>query len=121
MTEESDYRFATRRWNIVNGQSNANYDVGNEIIYNTDVLKSNFCDYNDDYILVMGDITVVGHVVTKEAFKNCSPFIDCITKIDGTTIDDAENLDLLMSMYNLIEYSLNYSDTTVTLWFYSKD
>ena len=55
------------------------------------------------------------------AFKNFAPFIKCITKIDGTKIDDTKNLDLVMPMYNLLEYSSNYSETTVSLWFYSKD
>ena len=103
-------------------QSNANYDVGNEIIYNIEVLKSNLCDYNDDYILVRGNITIAGHnLATEVAFKNCAPFTKCITKIDGTIIDDAEDLDLVIPMYNLIEYSSNYSETTGSLWFYSKD
>ena len=48
----------TRKWSIVNDQSNANYGVGNEILYNTEVLKSNLCDYNDAYILVRGDIAI---------------------------------------------------------------
>ena len=94
-------------------------DEGNEVIYNTEVLKSNLCDYNDAYILVRGDITVTAAPTTQVAFKNCAPFTKCITKIDGTTIDDAEDLDLVMSMYNLIEYSSNYSETTRNLWFYS--
>ena len=55
------------------------------------------------------------------AFKNCAPFSKCITKIDGTTTDDAEDLNFVMVMYNLIEYSSNYSETTGSLWFYSKD
>ena len=46
----------TKKRNIANNQSNANYDLGNEIIYNTEVLKSNFCDYNNAYILVRGDL-----------------------------------------------------------------
>ena len=52
LNEANNSKFVTRKWNIVNDQSNANYDVGNEIIYNTEVLKSNLCDYNDAYILV---------------------------------------------------------------------
>ena len=55
------------------------------------------------------------------AFKNCAPFTICITKIDGTTIDDAEDWDLDMPMYNFIEYSSNYSETTGSLWSYSKN
>ena len=79
----------TRKWNIVNDQLNANYGVGNEIIYNTEVLKYNPCDYNETYILVRGDIIITVHDnATPVAFKNFAPFIKCITKIDGTTIDN---------------------------------
>ena len=66
-------------------------------------------------------ITTIEHQVTQVALKNCPPFVKCITKIDGTTINDAEDLDLAMPMYNLMEYGLNYSETTGSLWFYSKD
>ena len=118
LNERNDSKFVTRKWNIANDESNANYNVGNEIIYNIKVLKSNFCDYNDAYILVRGNITIIGHQATQVAFKNCAPFIKCITKIDGTTIHNANDLDLVMTMYNLIEYSSNYSETTGNLWFY---
>ena len=84
-------------------------------------MKSNLCDYNDAYILVKGDITVTAVPTTQVAFKNCAPFTKCITKIDATTIYDNENLDLVMPMYNLIEYSSKYSETTGSLLFYSKD
>ena len=103
----------TRKWNFVNDQLNANYDAGNEINYDTEVLKSNLCDYKDAYILVTGDIvTTANNNPTPVAFKNCATFTKCIIKIDGTTTDDAEDLDLVMLMYNLIEYSSNYSETT---------
>ena len=58
--ESSDSKFVTRKWNIVNDQSNVNYGTGNEVIFNTEVLKSSLCDYNDAYILVRGHITIVG-------------------------------------------------------------
>ena len=106
--ESSDSNFLKRKWNIVNDQSNANYDVRNEIIFNTEVLKSNFCDYNSAYILVIGNITIIGHQVTQVA--NCAPFIKYITKNGGAGIDDAEELDLAMPMYYLIEYSSSYSE-----------
>ena len=80
-----DSKTVRRKWNIVNDISKANYNVGNEIIYNTEVLKSNLCDYNNAYILVRGDITVKAAPATQVAFKNCAPFTKCITKIDGTT------------------------------------
>ena len=104
LNEANDSKFVTRKWNIVNDHSNANYGVGNEMIFNTEVLKSNLCDYNNAYILVRGNITIIGHQTTAEPFKNCGPFTKCSTKIDGTTIDDAEDLDLAMPVYNLIEY-----------------
>ena len=75
------------------------------------MLKSNLSDYGDAYILVRGDITII-EVPATHIFKNSVPFTKCITKIDGTTIDDVEDLDLVMPMYNLIEYSSNYSETT---------
>ena len=72
-------------------------------------------------ILVKGDITIAGRNLAIEvAFKNCAPFTKCITKVDETTIDDAENLDLVMPVYNLVEYSSNYSETTERLWFILK-
>ena len=111
----------TRKWNIVNDNSNSNYAAANKITYNTEILKSDLCDYNDAYILVTGDITVTAAPATQEAFKNYAPFTKCITRIKGTTTDDAGNLDLAMPMYNLIEYSSKYSETTGSLWFYSKD
>ena len=119
LNEANDSKFAERKWNIAIDNSKANYDAVNEITYNTEVLKSNR-DYNDAYILLRGNVTIIGHQVTQVAFKNCAPFTKCVTKITGTTIDDAEDLDLVMPMYNLIEYSSNYSETTGSLWFYSK-
>ena len=96
--------------NIANDNSKANYNVGNEIIYNKEVLKSNFCGYSDAYILVKGNISVTAAPITPANFKNSAPITKCLTKINGATIDDAENLDFVMSVYNLIEYSSNYSE-----------
>ena len=108
----------TRKRNIVNAQWN--YDVGNENIYNTDVLKSNLCDINDAYFLVRGDIVNTAYNPNPIAFKNYVVFIKWITKSDVTTIDDAENLNLVMPIYNLMEYSLNYSQTTRIFGFIHK-
>ena len=58
LNEASDSKLVTGKWNIVNDNSKANYDAENEISYNTEVLKSNLCDYSNAYILVRGDITV---------------------------------------------------------------
>ena len=77
--------------------------------------------FQDADILVRGVITIIGHTIAQVAFKNCAPLTRCITKIDGTTIHDPENLDLVMPMFNLLEYSSNYSETTGGLWIFSKD
>ena len=93
---------------------------GNEddttIKFETKVIKSNLCDYSDTYILVTGNITVTGgDANTIVAFKNCAPFTKCITHINDEDVDNADNLDIIMPMYNLIEYSDNYSDTSRSL------
>ena len=121
LNKVNDSKFVTREWNIVSANLNANYGVGNEINYNTEVLKSNLCDYSDTYILVKGDITVTAAPEAQVAITNCASFTKCIIKIDGATMDDAENLDLVMTIYKVIEYSSNYSETTGNLWFYSKN
>ena len=111
-----------KNWNVVvvNDTSKANYGVRNKITYNTKVLKSNLCDYNDAYILVRDDTTFTGAGATQIVIKKYAPFTKCITKIHGTAIDDPENLDLVMPNCNLIEYSLSYSETKESLWLYSK-
>ena len=109
----------TRDWNTVNNKSSAIYSSGNEFIYSKEALKSGLCDYNDAYILGSDDFIIID--ITQESFKNCAPLMNCITKINGKIIDDAESLDLVTPIYNLLEYSSNYSDTEENLWFYSKD
>ena len=107
LNETNDSKFMVRKWNIVIGNSKASYEEENGITYYTEVSKSNLCDYNYAYILVRGHITITTALQIQVAFKNFSAFTKCITKIDGTAIDDVENLDLVMPMYNIIEYSSN--------------
>ena len=80
---------------------------------------------SDAYIVVKGNITVVRPNNAKRnksvAFKNNAPFINCISKINGVQIDNAEDLDVVMPMYNLLEYSKNYRKTTGSLWNYYRD
>ena len=89
------------------------------------MLQSDLCDYSDAYIVIKGTITVADSNDTnyrKElAFKNNASFISCISKINNTFIDNAKDLDIVMPMYNLIEYSKNYSKTTGSLWNYYRD
>ena len=103
-------------------QSNGNYPHKNEIKFLTSSLESNLCDYSDAYILVTGNITVTGgDENTKVAFKNCAPFRECRTEINETFVDNAEHINIAMPMYNLIEYSDNYSDTSGSLWQFKRD
>ena len=89
------------------------------------MLKSDLCDFSDAYIVVKETITVVRPSNAKRnkatAFKNNAPFISCISKIKGVKIDNAENLNVVMPMYNLLEYGKNYKKTTGSLWNYYRD
>ena len=105
--EASDSKFVTKEWNIVNDQSNANFNVGNEIICNTEVLNSIVGNTMIPCILVGVDNTVVTVPATQVAFKKCTLFTNCITKIGRTTLKDAEDLELVMLMHVLLEYSSN--------------
>ena len=78
------------------------------------MLRSDLCDYSDTYILVKGKITVAkgfnndannNAYDKKLSLKNNAPFISCISKINGELIENAEDLDIVMPMYNLLEYS----------------
>ena len=87
------------------------------------MLRSDLCDFNDAYIVVKGDITLESDDnVNKRnktlAFKNNAPFINCTSKINGIKIDNVEDLDVVMPMYSLLEYSKNYRKTTGSLWDY---
>ena len=106
-------RFVTKKWVEVYDQSGGNYNVNKEIRIKTSMLTSDLCDYSDAYIVVKGDITLEGDNDANKrnknlAFKNNAPFINCISKINGVKIDNAEDLDVVMPMYNLLEYSKNY-------------
>ena len=74
LNEGNDSKFVTRKWYIVNDNSKSNYVAASEIIYNTEIVKSNLCDWNDAYILVRSDVSIIGHQATQVAFKNCAPF-----------------------------------------------
>ena len=103
LTEASDSKLATRKSNNPNDQTNASYSVEIKIkIYNSEVLKSTLYDNNDAYILLRGDITAVAVHVTQVAFKNCTSFTKCNTKIDETKINNAKYLNLVTPMYYLL-------------------
>ena len=128
------------KWNI---SKKASYIVGNKkltrkicvlnlrnksfIKFKTTILKSSLCDYSDAYILVTGTITVnntaaedadANNTNKKVIFKTCAPFTNCISEINNTQVDKAKDIDIVMPMYNLIEYSNNYAKTSKSLWQY---
>ena len=94
------------------------------------MLRSSLCDYSDAYILVKGNMSVnnttagsaaANNTNKKVIFKNCAPLINCISKINNTDIGNAKCIDIVMSMYNLIECSNNYLKTSESLWQYYTD
>ena len=122
--------FATKKWYIINDENNTNYGVNKDtgadnpdtIKYDTRVLKPNLCDYAEAYILVDGTIReAAADANTRLALKNCAPFTKCNLEINDEHVDTAENLDITMPIYNLIEYSDNYQDSSATLYQYKRD
>ena len=123
--------FAAKKWYIIKDENNTNYGVNKDtgadnpdtIKYNTRVLKPNLCDYAETYIFVDGTIRATNAVnATRLArLKNCAPFTKCNLEINDEHVDTAENLDIVMPMYNLIEYSDNYQDSSATLYQYKRD
>ena len=122
--------FTTKKWYIINDENNTNYGVNKDtgadnpetIKYDTRVLKPNLCDYAEAYILVDGTIrAAAADANTRLALKNCAPFTKCNLEINDEHVDTPENLDITMSLYNLIEYSDNYQDSSATFYQYKRD
>ena len=125
-------KFVTRKWIEVNDQTGRNipYNDKKQIRFKTSMLRSNLCDFSDAYVLVKRTITVTAlaganNVRDKKnrplVLKNNAPFISCISKINGELIENAEDLEIVMPMYNLLEYSKNYKKTTGSLYKYYRD
>ena len=119
-------KFATRKWYVINDQNNTDYGEGNEdsttVKFETKVIEPNHFDYSDVYILITGNITTTGGDANiRAAFKNCAPFTKFKTHINDEHVENADNLDIIMPIYSLIEYSDNYSDTSGRLWQFKRD
>ena len=119
-----------KKWYIINDENNTNYGVNKDtsadnpdtIKYDTRVLKPNLCDYAEAYILIDGTIrAAAANANTRLALKNCAPFTKCNLEINDEHVDTAENLDITMPMYNLIEYLDNYQNSSATLYQYKRD
>ena len=122
--------FATKKWYIINDENNTNYGVNKDtgadnpdtIKYDTRVLKPNLCDYAEAYILIDGTIrAAAANANTRLALKNCAPFTKYNLESNDEHVDTVENLDITVAMYNLIEYSDNYQDSSATLYQYKRD
>ena len=125
-------KFRTKNWVEKNDESRGAYNVNSQIKFKTTMVKSSLCDYSDAYILVKGTIKINGigadaaarRADEREkgvAFKNCAPFTNCISEIKNAQVDNAKDINIVMPMYNLIEYSDNYAKTTGSLWQYFRD
>ena len=123
-------KFGTRNWVEINDDIKGAYSPNKQIRFKTAMLRSSFCDYSDSYILVKGNISVnnnagggaaANDINKKVIFKKYAPFTNCIRKINNTQIDNAEYIDIVMLVHNLIEYRDNYSKTFGSLWQYCKE
>ena len=131
-TSNQPSKFRTKNWVEINDESRGTYNVNSQIRFKTKMLKSSLCDYSDAYILVKGTKTITGagaDAAAREAdkrdkgvaFKNCAPFTNCISEINNTQVDNAKDIDIIMPMYNLVEYNDNYAKSTGSSWQYFRD
>ena len=132
VTSNKPSKFRTKNWFEINDESRGTYNVNSQIMFKTTMLKTSLCDYSDAYIFVKGTVTITGAGADAAgrqaderdkgvAFKNCAPFINCISEINNIQVDNATDIDIIMPMYNLIECSDNYAKTTGNLWQYFRD
>ena len=107
-SDNENSKFATKKWYVIDSESNGNYSKDEEIKFLTRSIESSLCDYSDAYILVTGSIRITrGNQNTKVAFKNCAPFKKCGKEINEAFID--------------VRYSDNYSDTSESLLQFKRD
>ena len=118
-TTNQPFKFRTINWVEINDESKRKYNNSN-IRFKTSMVRSSLCHYSHAYILVKGTIAipnmaaaaaVVNNSNKKVVFKNCASFVDCITEIDDTQVNDAQKIDIVIPMYNWIEYSDAYLKT----------
>ena len=121
-SNNDNLKFSTKKWYIIDSESNGNYSQNDEIKFLTRSIESSLCDYSDAYILLTGKFTATpNNAATQVAFKNCVPFGKCRTEINETFADETDFINITMPMYNLIEYSDNYPDTSGSLWQFKRD
>ena len=120
-------KFRTKNCVEINDELTGRYNVNSQIKFKTTLLKSSLFDYSDANIFVKGKITITGRGADAAArqaderdkgvaFKDCTPFTNCISEINNTQVYNAKAIDIVMSIYNLIEYNDNYAKTSGFLW-----
>ena len=136
-SENEFWKFATKKWYVIDNESNGSHSHHDPIKFLTTSIESSLCDYSDAYILVAGNISVTRTIAaagddslegkqplnpaTPVGFKNCAPFKNCRTEMNDTFADEADFIRIAMPMYNLIEYRDNCSDTSGSLWGFKRD
>ena len=130
MIQQMIQQIRTRNWVEINDESRRTYNETNQVEFKTSMIRSNLCDYRHVYIHVKATITVTNTTASGTAannrnkgvtFKNCALFINCRSRINKTQVDDAYDIDIVISMYNLLEYTNIYSKTSESLWSYHRD
>ena len=102
-SDNDNSKFATKKWYIIDSESNGNYSQNDEIKFLTRSIESSLCDYSDAYILVTGNITATpNNAATQELFKNCAPFEKCRTEINETFVDETDFINNAYVQFDLI-------------------
>ena len=120
-------KFTTIKWIDIFDQSNGTYNPNKDIRFKTPQIRDDLCDFNDAYIVVTGKITVtnpgnsLNEYNRKISLKNSAPFFNCILKVNEQLIEDAQDLDIVMPMFNLLYCSKNFRKTTGSFWNYYPD
>ena len=127
-TPNEPSKLRTRNWVEINDESCVTYNTNRQIKFKSSMLKLSLFDYSDACLHVKGAIrvqntaAVAGNNIGKEViFKSCAPFTGCINKINNRKVNNAKDIDVILPMYNLLEYSDIYLKTSGNLWQYYRD
>ena len=118
-------KYVTEKWIEIYDESGGTCNTIKDIRFKTPQWRSDLCHFNEAYIVCVGKINVTdpdnAAYDKKLALKNNAPFFSCVTRINGKLVENAQDLDIVMPLYNLLYYSKNYRKTTGSLWNYYRD
>ena len=129
LTKDEIPKFTTTKWIEIFNQSNGIYNLNEDIVFKTNQLRNDLCDFNDAYIVVTGKITATNpdsddddiFYERRLTLKHSAPFLNCVLKINNQLIEDVQDLDIVMPMYNLLYYCKNFRKTKGSFWNYYPD